>query len=305
MGSRENIAKLDQLKQLYPSSDGYVFKSCSIEWIVILQKLEDTKNNELRDDVKDSMHAKFRANKLLVIDIVNKFNNQTIDKTTNSFYAKKIIAYKKGEIIEVLNFDEDLNEVRAPGIHYFKSPTAAFYYELGNKRNGLYKEWYETGQLYEEYTRIDGKRNGLYKVWYENGQLKEECSFKNGLVDSLWKVWYENGQLEIERTCKDGKLNGQYRMWYKNGQPKMECLGKDGIRNGSYKDWYENGQPDIEYTYKGGKMDGLYKKWYENGQLKEECTYIDGKKNGLYKEWKKDGQLFKEYIYKDKISCCC
>jgi antitoxin component YwqK of YwqJK toxin-antitoxin module len=314
------MSLVDQLKQKYPSNEGYVFKSCSKEWIVILQKLEDTKNNELRDGVKDSMYAKFRANKLFVVNIVHKFDNSKVShEIKNSEYADKTIVYKIWETNEVLNFDENLNKVYAPGIHYFKNPEAAFYYELKTVKNGLCKGWYANGKLWYEYAYKDGQLDGEYKQWYASGKLMINCTYKDGKCDNSndwwyeesqsenhvnknkknYKIWYDDEQHKIICTMVNGKKNGLCKEWYKDNHLKVECTYKDGKLDGLYKEWYNNGQLLREYTYREGNRDGLYKRWNENGQLEVECIYENGKKNGLYKEWYNNGQLLKKYAYRE------
>jgi antitoxin component YwqK of YwqJK toxin-antitoxin module len=180
-------------------AEDLVYKSCSKEWIVILEKLPDTETNESRSKVKDSRYAKFRADKLKVIDIVHKFDSaKKISEIKNSVYATKTITYSKGKIITVDNFDKNLNTVCAPGIHYFKSRETAHFYELGSPNNEMYKVWYDNGQLYVECTYKDGKLDGLYKEWLENGQPWVDCTYKDGKRVGLYKKWDENGQLFAE-----------------------------------------------------------------------------------------------------------
>lgn len=47
-------------------------------WLVVMEKLEDTKTNESRKDVRNTNRAKFRADKLKVIKI---FDMDDIKKT--------------------------------------------------------------------------------------------------------------------------------------------------------------------------------------------------------------------------------
>ena len=108
------------------NDSSYVFKSCSRDWIVVLRKLADTITNESRS-VVDADCAKFRANKLLVVDIIHKFDQtNTCDSICNSVYAYKQMEYKKGEIIEVEEFNTNVNEVCTTGIHYYKTIKVAF-----------------------------------------------------------------------------------------------------------------------------------------------------------------------------------
>jgi hypothetical protein len=51
----------------------------------------------------------------------------------------------------------------------------------------------------------DGKKDGLWKEWYENGQLRWEKNYKDGKLDGLARGWYKNGQLRWENNYKDGE----------------------------------------------------------------------------------------------------
>ena len=53
----------------------------------------------------------------------------------------------------------------------------------------------------------DGKLDGLFKEWYENGQLRIERTYKDDKADGLWKEWYENGQLMGEGKYKDEEMS--------------------------------------------------------------------------------------------------
>jgi antitoxin component YwqK of YwqJK toxin-antitoxin module len=283
-------------------AEDLVYKSCSREWIVILEKLPDTETNESRSNVKGSRYAKFRADKLKVVDIVHKFDSaKKISEIQNSVYANKKITYIKGEIITIANFSEKLDIICAPGIHYFKSFESAYFYELEKVDNGLFKTWHDNGQPEIECTFKDGKLDGRYKEWYENGQLSMVRTYKDGNYDGPCKKWYSNGQLLVEYACKNEIMDGSYKKWNSNGQLEEECTFKDGKVDGLCKQWYEDGQPKREHTYKDGKEDGLCKEWYKNGQLYVEYTHKDGKEDGLYKEWFSNGQLKKECTYKEGI----
>jgi antitoxin component YwqK of YwqJK toxin-antitoxin module len=292
------LDRIIQLAQKYPSEEGYVFKSCSKKWIVVLQKLSNTITNEARLDVVDPMYAKFRANKLLVVDIIHKFTNQTIDQIENSVYKQKII-YKKGLLVEIFNFGNNPNDVYAPGIHYFNSLEAAFYFELDEGENIIIKSWHDNGRLWKASVHRGGQMNGLYKEWDVNGKLYIKCIFKDGKKNGSYKKWYESDQLFEECTFEDGKLNGLYKSWYCSGHLKEECTYKNGIPDGPYKKWYPRSQPCEECTYKDGNPDGLYRKWYASGHLTEECAFKNGKLDGLFKSWYMNGELITEGMYKD------
>ena len=55
---------------------------------------------------------------------------------------------------------------------------------------------------------VNGKPEGVQKEWYENGQLENEWNYKDGKEEGVQKGWYKNGQLQYEYNYKDGKREG-------------------------------------------------------------------------------------------------
>ena len=85
------------------------------------------------------------------------------------------------------------------------------------KRDGLFKEGYENGQIRELANLKDGKRYGLLKNGIVMDRL-EKNQPKNGRKDGLSKVWYENGQLVHEINYMYGKPYGVVKKWSEDGQ---------------------------------------------------------------------------------------
>lgn len=63
----------------------------------------------------------------------------------------------------------------------------------------------------------DRKENGLFKGWYDNGQLWVEGNYKDDKKDGSFKEWYNNSQLRYEKNYKDGKRDELFKEWYKKG----------------------------------------------------------------------------------------
>jgi Family of unknown function (DUF5758)/MORN repeat variant len=191
------------------------------------------KTNENREDVVDALRAKFRTNKACVVDIEN-FQTGVEMKEDFSIHNDLFI-YKVGKEAIEANYNEDINEVCAPGIHYFKTRKAAKSWWLkcdhiyrGVRRDGLHREWHENGRLSEEYSYRAGKLNGIYKRWQKDGSPSEECTFKNGIKNGLYKLWHDNGRLCEESNYKDRELDGVYKRWNTNGQLECERYFKNG-----------------------------------------------------------------------------
>lgn len=133
------------------SDSKYVFKKCvdvddseyegkERKWLVVLEKLSDTRTTEKRDGVYNPNFAKFRADKLKVIEIIN-VNNLNNDKksitnvyTDNKYEGYDDVIYHKmvytvNDVVFPDFFDDCIDNVCSNGIHYFKSFDMAFAYE--------------------------------------------------------------------------------------------------------------------------------------------------------------------------------
>ena len=51
-----------------------------------------------------------------------------------------------------------------------------------DKRHGLYKTYYKSGELHYEDNYKDDKRHGLYKEYHKSGELSYEVNYKDGIV---------------------------------------------------------------------------------------------------------------------------
>lgn len=199
---REIKALLETKYSHDPNNSNYVYKSCEIVWIVVLKKLPDTITNESRE-VADANHAKFRADKLLVVDIINKFDtSKKIDAVRSSKYQKAYINYKIGEIASVDDFETNLSAVCAKGLHYFKSIESAFYYEL----DGIYRYFY----------------TGYHCSWHENGNKHKEGNYVDGFAQSIWTYWHHTGNKSSEGNYSDGFKHGKWTFWHENGDEKCK-----------------------------------------------------------------------------------
>ena len=161
-----NESELQKLKlyyKIYVNKPKYVFKSCQKDWIVVLEKIEDTITNENRQaDIYDYDFATFRGSHFKVASIINKFTLEPVYTITNSCFLKSTVTYVVGEIVCADIFDPHSNNVISNGIHYFLSIDQAFYYELDTKGdyNGKFVEWFANGKLRCARFYVDGIKFG-------------------------------------------------------------------------------------------------------------------------------------------------
>jgi antitoxin component YwqK of YwqJK toxin-antitoxin module len=278
--------------KLYLNNPKYVFKSCG-NYTVILEKLDDTITNEHRSNIADPKYAKYRANKLKVLLIVNKFDPLNIlEKIENSFYKEKKVIYITNEIIEIDDYDMDLENVCSTGIHYFKTIEQSFFLELINfnpTHAGKWIGWHKNGIKKIEGEYKAGKKEGKWIEWHENGIKMSEEEYKEEKLEGKRNAWYENGQIMTEEKYKEGNKEGKYILWYNGGIKWREGEYKEGIEEGKWILWYRDGTKMREGEYKEGKQEGKWTAWYNNGTKMSEGEYKEGKQEGIWLYWHENG----------------
>ena len=252
-----------------------VFKRCG-DYLVYLQKLPNiTITNENRESLKDAskeqkLRASYRANKFCVLKIEHLWEKEKDDKNLipipilineikSTFFPEKQLTYKVGEIIEELEFDENLEKTCSRGIHYYLDKNITRFCMdspliTGEKFSGEIINYYENGNIWTSFTYIQGKEDGEYKEWYENGTLNEKCTYIQGKRDGKCESWFENGNIYEKGTYTQGKENGKYEYWYKNGNLFQKYMFIQGELDGKFEEWYENGSIHEEITFSKGKV---------------------------------------------------
>ena len=75
-------------------------------------------------------------------------------------------------------------------------------------RDGIYKEYYDSGKIKAEYHYQNGQLNGPAHLYFENGFLREEALYKNGKLHGINKKYYTNGLLAERATYSNGVVVG-------------------------------------------------------------------------------------------------
>jgi hypothetical protein len=168
------VNMLDHLKnecKQYIEDPECVYKLCDNKWLVIMKKLPDTITNELRKDVKNANNAKFRANKLNVLKIINVFDGTTTQSILNQFNNSSVI-YIVDKDVFPNRYDKNPNNICSCGIHYFKTIDAAFYYQKNVQPNfsGVWKVFCDSGDVSKEKYYV----NGYEKTENEIANIQKE-----------------------------------------------------------------------------------------------------------------------------------
>ncbi len=83
---------------------------------------------------------------------------------------------------------------------------------ISGMENGVWKHFYENGNLKYEGNYIQGFPDGKHRFYYENEQLRKEQYYVMGIRESNWKKYDREGNLVMTITYKDNvetRVNGK------------------------------------------------------------------------------------------------
>lgn len=313
--------------QYYFHDDKYVFKSCQKYWIVILEKLKDTITNENRNDIIDKKTAKFRANKLKVCHIFNKFNIYSkLNRITNSYYNKNIVTYIVGEIVYPDIYDTNISAILSNGIHYYNSIIPALHLELDTlfSYTGIIMSFHANGRTHSSGNYIDGKKHGTWTEYFENGNIREKISIQYGSYEGDCEYYWSNGNIESVGKYHDHKKNGLWTYYSHSGKKMSEGTFINNLKHGLWHYYYEHTESDVIQScghYEDDKMIstwtyfwpnsitqsiGQYNKdlktdtwsyYHSNGNKSSYGYYNNGNKDGQWTFWNDDNTECLSVIY--------
>ncbi len=280
----QNLLFLEYKYKFYVDDSSYVFKLCHEEWLIILQKVSDTLTNESRQ-VTNPMFAKYRANKLLVCEIININTYEIIDSYINIVHfipdynevfeeINATLEYKKGQIIVPDSYDLDLNKVCTNGIHYFKTILAAYYFRFPSClceycENKKWLSFDAKGGLINcnNNNNIDmnlilkENSNNTFITWTKNGNMNSKIIFENKLVNKII-LWHDN--IKIFELVKISKLYFNCTEWFRNGyiKSKGRC-DIEGFKTNQWIYYFKNGNKKCEGNYRFSEHINIWT-FYEN-----------------------------------------
>lgn len=172
--------------------------------------------------------------------------------------------------------------------YFFEDRTvkAQAYYEAGD---GLYKQFYPSGELRMEGMNKDGRSEGVWSYYYETEELEAKGAFKDGLRDSIWLYYHKNGQVSATGSYLKGKKNGKWTYYYENGQKSSEGILVEDQRDGQWNLYYESGEIKAKSAYSVG--DGIFTEYYPSGKQKAKGEILNGKRHGKWIYFNEDGEL--------------
>jgi antitoxin component YwqK of YwqJK toxin-antitoxin module len=150
---------------------------------------------------------------------------------------------------------------------------------IDGKKNGRWISFFENNkQRIEKDGKYENNRKtGIWKTYYENGNLKSEITYINNIPDGYARIFYENGRISEEGTWKGTKWIGKYLYYHENGNKAYDwSFNEAGKRTGEQKYYHENGKLMIKGEWIDGKENGVITEYDTGGNIKSEKVFASG-----------------------------
>lgn len=170
----------------------------------------------------------------------------------------------------------------------------------GNPRDGIFKEYYDSGEVKRTFNFKLGSLNGICKVFYRSGKVEREGFFKNGREIGKSKLFYADGKLKGWSEYQNGLKNGPTELYYPNRRVKAKLRFKNGMPIGEQMMFYSNGNPESKIRYdEDGIKNGPFEFYYESGRLKQRGAFIDGMLHGTVTTFYESGRIKQRKIFEN------
>lgn len=162
-----------------------------------------------------------------------------------------------------------------------KSSEGMLLAENPDVENGLWKYYFQNGNIKWEANYKNGLKNGKHISYYENGNPRLEGAYKNDKMDGKWIKYYDDGKKSSETEYRDNIKCGKSVAWYASGKMKEDVIFTDNntIRSGTK--YRENGVKEITYegfvAKDGRTMAGVFTHYDAQGEKEKVVKYTDGR----------------------------
>jgi len=152
---------------------------------------------------------------------------------------------------------------------------------------------------FEGVTDVDGKRQGLWREFYPTGELKSEGNYINSNPEGVWKFYFQDQKIEMEGRYRDGKKEGTWYWHYPNRALLQEENWRQGKLDGDFFEYDETGNITVKGAYLEGTEEGEW--FFVQGNAIEKGVYYDGMRTGVWTTKRRDGTPISEIEYDQNI----
>ncbi|MEO7174715.1 MAG: toxin-antitoxin system YwqK family antitoxin [Saprospiraceae bacterium] len=136
------------------------------------------------------------------------------------------------------------------------------------ERDGIGKEYYQTGEVLSESHYVAGKLQGVRKIFIQDGKLDAEETYENGEYEGPYKKYFPDGKVMQTGLYKSGAMEGEWKTYFGSGQLKEIVVFSNNAENGPFVEYFENGKKKAEGHYLNGEFEeGELKMYNEAGEM--------------------------------------
>ena len=149
-------------------------------------------------------------------NIYREDDEEIIDKNNATYHIKDFIVISIENIISKIQLPEILYEARNDNyiLKVGESYEKKFIYYFMTYERALIEDFMKNKQ----YLLYPNGYSGIYKDYYDNGQIKKEFFHNNGKINGFLKIYYENknNSVKIIQEYIDGVKHGTYKKYHEN-----------------------------------------------------------------------------------------
>jgi len=125
---------------------------------------------------------------------------------------------------------------------------------LSGKKNGTWTTYHpDNGRVATITSFINGKKNGVYLEFTNRGQVELRANYKDDIFNGTYAT-YKFGTRQIKEISYNmGKIDGFYKEYHSNGKLQKEVSYKNGVQDGPFRQYNDEEKLIMEYEYKNGE----------------------------------------------------
>ena len=215
-----------------------------------------------------------------------------------------------GKVFEETVVEESELNFRNDKFYHVNSDTAY---------TGRIVTYYGNGQFKENGSYKDGQKDGLYKYYFETGQLQFIKKYISGeFIKTM--IRYDKSGTEV--LMGSGSYDHDKGCWVELDDSELIFrIGGKIIRNGDLRtadgevieflrksneelcnvpivNYYDNGNLEFKHYVNNGKL-SFIESYYKDGAVQSKGNYVNGLQHGLQQGFHEDGTLWLRYNYVD------
>jgi antitoxin component YwqK of YwqJK toxin-antitoxin module len=174
-----------------------------------------------------------------------------------------------------------------------KTPVREIIETNGTIPDGIYKEYYPSGQTQFAKEYKDGMKHGPSLEYYEDGNVKRLVNYVAEMKQGEMKEYYPDGILQTVRNYKNNEQEGITSTYFPDGKLQSELTYERGAATWWKTRTFEynpEGNVRSEYSYDERAAEGYRKIFHPNGAVWKSFDIKDGKLLN-YQEFDDQSQL--------------